>query len=262
MFVPGGCISIPDVVDQIALDIDVAAMSAQKPEAVLRAERANLLRPDFDASYRPPPASSPEAVTIEDWKPIEAKQVEARNVARQQLQQSLGNGILLVIALLPDGSIVRTSPQGWRTNEGSRALKTGYAMTGGLVIGNDTFDPVQSCPLFVPEVEFRKWREGPPDPGVVPAVMQDACLSREVAPHHGPSTRRRNAGGRPQRADWQLFDQQTVRHVAVNKGSLTRTELRKQMKHWAATNMPDPPDDRTIERRLDYLVPDDALVED
>jgi hypothetical protein len=262
MFVPGGCIPIPDAVDQIALDIDVAAMSAQKPEAVLRAERANPLRPDFDASYQPPPASSPDAVTIEDWKPIAAKQVEVRNVARQQLQQSLGDGILLVVALLPDGSIVRTSPEGWRTYEGSRALKTGYAMTGGLVIADDTFDPIQSCPLFIPKVELRKWREGPRDPGVVPAATQEACSSRKVAPPHQPATRPRNAGGRPQRADWQPFDQQTVRLVAVNKGSLTRTGLRKQMKDWAATNMPAPPDDRTIERRLDSLVPDDLLVED
>jgi hypothetical protein len=33
------------------------------------------------------------------------------------------------------------------------------------------------------------------------------------------------------------------------------------MKAFAAENMTDPPDDRTIDKRLDVLVPDDVLAE-
>jgi hypothetical protein len=84
----------------------------------------------------------------------------------------------------------------------------------------------------------------------------------ELAVNSKPPPRRPSVGGRPSRADWQPFDQQAVRIIGLDGGNLTRTELRKRMKAFAADKMTDPPDDRTIDRRLDYLVPADLLAED
>jgi hypothetical protein len=151
MFIPTGCIPLSDVIEQVASDIDPAAMRSPKPEAVQRAERANALQADFDPSYKPPPSSSPEGIEIAKWKVIEARQLKAKDIARQQLRQPLGNGILSARALLPDGSIVRTSAKPWRTSEGSKALKIAHVMTGGVFVAGQTFDHPQPCPLFVPE---------------------------------------------------------------------------------------------------------------
>jgi hypothetical protein len=122
-------------------------------------------------------------------------------------------------------------------------------MTGGSFVFDRSLGQSHGCPLFVPEEEFRRWRAAPQDPG-------------EKIAERSQEARDRNSGGRPPRADWKRFDQQTVRIIALDGGHLTRTELRKRMKAFAAENMTEPPDDRTIERRLDDLVPDDVLAKD
>jgi hypothetical protein len=122
-------------------------------------------------------------------------------------------------------------------------------MTGGSFVFDRSLGQSHGRPLFVPEEEFRRWRAAPEEPG-------------EKVAERPQETRDRSSGGRPKRTDWKLIDQQTVREVALGKGNLTRTELRKRMKAFADENMTEPPDDRTIERHLDDLVPDDVLAKD
>ena len=136
----------------------------------------------------------------------------------------------------------------------------GWAMPGGLLVTDRSLGQSQRCWLFVPEMEFRRWLAAPQDPGQgIPELLQETDAGSAL--DRRPSSRNRNAGGRPPRADWKHFDQQTVRIVALDGGHLTRTELRRRMKAFAAENMTDPPDDRTIDKRLDVLVPDDVLAE-
>ena len=64
----------------------------------------------------------------------------------------------------------------------------------------------------------------------------------------------KHSGGRPPKHDWDPFDQEVSLILARDGLHLTRTELRTRMKDWAAKNMPEPPDDRTIDRHLDAKV--------
>jgi hypothetical protein len=257
MYIPAGSITLLDVIEQVAFDIDAAAMKPVMPDALSRAEKA--LQEKGPWSVR---SDNPEGLAIMNWHASAgARQRWTRDRARQRLQQPLGNGSLSAIALLPDGSIVCTPDRLWRTTEGSRALQTGCIMTGGLFVIDERLGHPKQCPVFVKEKEFRRWREGPEDPQMATAQTQDDRLS---AVHRKPATRRRErAGGRPPRADWPIFDQQVLRvMISVGCGNLTRTELRQQMKAFAAENTTNPPDDRTIDRRLDDLVPDDVLAKD
>ena len=68
----------------------------------------------------------------------------------------------------------------------------------------------------------------------------------------------KSKGGNPGRDDWPPFVHEISRRLILDGGNLTRTELRKYMKSWAASNMRTPPDDRTIERKIDEQVPSDV----
>ncbi len=76
----------------------------------------------------------------------------------------------------------------------------------------------------------------------------------EAAPIAVPAMTRRRKGGRPPRDDWDLFAAEVVRVMALDAGSIGRTELRRHMKLWAGKNMDPQPNDRTIERKVDALV--------
>ena len=255
MFIPVGCIPLSEAIEQVAFDIDAAAMRPTMPAALSRAEQA--LQAAGPWSVR---LDNPEGLAIINWhSAAEGRKRWTRDRARQRLQQALGNGILSALALLPDGSIVRTPDRLWRTSEGNRALQVGHVITGGLFVADHSLGLSEACALFIPEEEFRAWLEAPQDPGAIPERSQEVRRVAELAPDRKPSSRR---GGRPPRSDWQLIDQQTVREIALGGGNLTRTELRKRMKAFADENITDPPGDRTIERRLDGLVPDDVLARD
>jgi hypothetical protein len=259
MFIPVGCIPLSEAIEQMAFDIDAAAMRPTMPEALSRAEQALQAAGSFSVRL-----DNSEGLAIINWHAsAEARKSWTRDRARQRLQQLLGNGILSAFVLLPDGSTISTSDRLWRTGEGSKALQVGYAMTGGSFVVDRSLGQSHGCPIFVLQEEFRRWRAAPQDPGaVIPEWQQEARQSAELPINRGPSSRQRSSGGRPKRADWRLIDQETVREIALGRGRLTRTELRKRIKAFAAEHMTDPPDDRTIDRRLDDLVPDDVLAED
>jgi hypothetical protein len=72
----------------------------------------------------------------------------------------------------------------------------------------------------------------------------------------------RHRGGRPQRGDWENFDKEVTRSLALDGGYLTRTSFRRLMKEWATQNMNPAPDERTVVRRLDKLVSDKVFASD
>jgi hypothetical protein len=258
MYIPVGCIPLSEAIEAVAFDIDAAAMKPTMPEALSRAEQA--LQAAGPWSVR---LDNPEGLAIINWyASAEARKRWTRDRARQQLQQALGNGVLSAFALLPDGAIDSTPNQLWRTSEGTTALTVGYVMTGGSLAVDPSLGQPDGCPIFVQDDEFRRWRAAPQDPAVgIPERQQEARQSAELPLDRGRSSRKRSSGGRPKRADWKLIDQETDRVIAAGRGKLTRTELRKHIKAFAAANISDPPDDRTIERHLDDRVPDDVLAE-
>jgi hypothetical protein len=71
---------------------------------------------------------------------------------------------------------------------------------------------------------------------------------------------KRRAGGRPERDDWPVFDQEMMRRLALDGGNLTLRAFKRAMKDWAAQNMDPAPDDRTIERRIDIRAPTDVFA--
>lgn len=79
----------------------------------------------------------------------------------------------------------------------------------------------------------------PPDLEVVPSL---------------PTPVRSHPGGRPPREGWAAFQREVTRRLALDGGNLTRTAFRREMKDWVGRNMLHPPDERTIERKIDDLV--------
>lgn len=89
-------------------------------------------------------------------------------------------------------------------------------------------------------------------------VAAPAVLSR----HPEPEVSKRR-GGRPPTYDWKPFKWEVSRRLALDGGHMTLTAFRRYMKEWVAQNMPEPaPDDRTIARQLDELVPPDVFAPD
>ena len=96
------------------------------------------------------------------------------------------------------------------------------------------------------------------------ALLFEGCKIQEVWPNDPnveydltpkappPNTPRR--GGRPATHNWDEFTRELTLFVGLDGGNVTRLELRKHMKEWAAVNWKAPPDERTIERKLDDLV--------
>jgi hypothetical protein len=150
--------------------------------------------------------------------------------------------------LLSDGQAKVLPTEVWRTEDGTKAL-----VAGTTVLITRPFLPPANRPVFLSEIHLRCWADL--------ALPAGADSSPNVGRNEPAGVRRtRNQGGHPARDDWVLFDQEVMRLFALDGGDLTRTELRKRMKNWAAQNMTNPPDDRTIERHLDRLVPDGILV--
>jgi hypothetical protein len=83
-----------------------------------------------------------------------------------------------------------------------------------------------------------------------------------TAPVYKSGAQGRNKGGRPPREDQERFNQEVTSRLALDGGNMTLTQFRKQMKDWADENLkPEPPDDRTVERWIDKLVPPGLLPE-
>lgn len=88
---------------------------------------------------------------------------------------------------------------------------------------------------------------------------EDDRPTKRYTPPEKPS--RKGIGGRPDFHDWRGFDQALIRQLVRDALSLSRLKTRKLMKDWAAQNMGlDPPDDSTIERHIDRLVPTSVYV--
>jgi hypothetical protein len=88
---------------------------------------------------------------------------------------------------------------------------------------------------------------------------KDKRLSEPYTQPEKPS--RKGIGGRPDVYGWAAFDQALIRQLVREALNLSRLKVRKDMKDWAAGNMEkDLPDDRTIERHIDRLVPTDIYV--
>jgi hypothetical protein len=88
---------------------------------------------------------------------------------------------------------------------------------------------------------------------------KDKRLSEPYTQPEKPS--RKGIGGRPDVYGWTAFDQALIRQLVREALNLSRLKVRKDMKDWAAGNMEkDLPDDRTIERHIDRLVPTDIYV--
>jgi hypothetical protein len=77
-----------------------------------------------------------------------------------------------------------------------------------------------------------------------------------------PQPKQRNKGGRPERDDWQPFDYEVSRRLALDGGNQTFTAFRRAMREWAAEHMDQLPDDRSIDRRIDARVPRDIFPPD
>jgi hypothetical protein len=88
---------------------------------------------------------------------------------------------------------------------------------------------------------------------------KDKRLSEPYTAPEKPS--RKGIGGRPDVYGWTAFDQALIRQLVREALNLSRLKVRKDMKDWAADNMgKDPPDDSTIERHIDRLVPTNIYV--
>jgi hypothetical protein len=189
-----------------------------------------------------------ERQEIADWKRIESKQNEAREEVRRRIRRILGNGWEQAIAQRLDGVHVELPTEPWRTNEGIRVLLTGNVRTNGPFV-KQPVEPTEHWPVFLPESAVSKclvsaWT---PSPSKAAAGSSEATVRR--------------TGGRPPKHDWTPFIRQVIRIASLDGGDLTGTEFRKRMKDWAAVNMPDPPDERTIEKKLAELVSDDLLTD-
>lgn len=71
----------------------------------------------------------------------------------------------------------------------------------------------------------------------------------------------RNLGGRPKKFDWRSFNHALTRYAVLDADNLTLTNVRKHMRDWASDHMgPEPPEDRTMERHIDDILPRDIYV--
>jgi hypothetical protein len=249
MFIPEGLMLLRTAVEEIAAEVDPTSMAVQKPYAALRAESLNPLNALSllpVSSELPKPLTEAERQEIDDWEQIKSKQNEAREEARRRIRRILGNGWEHATAQRSDGTHIKLAAEPWRTKEGTRALSSGNLIANGIFT-EEPMDAAESWPVFV---------EG--------SIVQK-CLDPKWKPVPSPTAANNQArvqrtGGRPPKHDWLPFTRKVIRLAFLDGGNLTRTELRKQMKDWAEVNMPDA-DDRTVEKKLAELVPDDLLTE-
>jgi hypothetical protein len=231
----------------IAAKVDATSMAVPKPDVVRRVENQNPLSPLFVPSEVPKQLTDAERQEIDDWKKIESKQNEAREEARRRIRRILGNAWEHATAQRLDGAHIGLAPEPWRTKEGTRALLIGNVIANGLFT-DEPMDPGESWPVFLQESIVQKCLEPkwkPDAPAAMPANSQ-AIVPRK--------------GGRPPKHDWTPFIRELIRIAFLDGGNLKRAELWRQMKDWAAVNMPDA-DARTIEKKLVELVADDLLTE-
>jgi hypothetical protein len=88
---------------------------------------------------------------------------------------------------------------------------------------------------------------------------EDDRPTKRYTPPEKPS--RKGIGGRPDVYDWGAFDHALIRQLVREALNLSRLKIRKDMKDWAAEKMGEhPPDDSTIERHIDRLVPTSVYV--
>lgn len=88
---------------------------------------------------------------------------------------------------------------------------------------------------------------------------EDGRTTKSYTPPEKPS--RKGIGGRPDVYYWGDFDHALIRQLVSEALNLSRLKIRKDMKDWAAEKMGEhPPDDRTIERHIDRLVPGSVYV--
>lgn len=76
-----------------------------------------------------------------------------------------------------------------------------------------------------------------------------------------PEGKQRAAGGRPPIHKWKPFYDEVIRLLYIDRGQLTTGDLRRQMKQWTAFKMRTAPEERTIEREIDKILPPDLLPE-
>ena len=244
MFILDGLIPLRTAVEVIAATVDPASMDVPKPNSVRRGESLNPLSQARTVSSEPfKQPTDAERQEIADWKKTKSKQNQAREEARRRIRRVLGNGWEQATAQRSDGKHIELAAEPWRTLEGVKVLWTGNVTTNGLFA---EMVPAKDWPVFVPESAVQKCLDAEWTPGPASPANREAIV--------------RHAGGRPPKHDWTPFIQQLVRIAWLDGGNLTRTELRRQMKVWAAANMPDA-DDRTIEKKLVELVPDDLLTD-
>jgi hypothetical protein len=186
---------------------------------------------------------------------METEFQSAHDQAKRYLRQALGDGQILAFRLrYRDGERLPIPAPRWWTDLGEHALTTGE-----WTRRPERADPSQGL-VIIREVDLEELL----NPSECRLPAHDATIAADptrlpslgtTEPSAG-STVAPRPGGRPRREDWKLFNQRVVQIAWEDGGNLTRTEFRRMMKSWAAENMSEPiPDDRTIERHLDELVP-------
>ena len=146
-----------------------------------------------------------------------------RDKAENHLLDMLANGDMPAEAIGEDGSPNRLPVELWRGRDRLAALREGNAPGFGAVVVSER--------------------------ALSAALAGETLLLAQKMP-----AKPRSAGGRPPTHDWDEFTAELVEVMALDKGYITRTELRARMKNWAAEHMEPQPDDRTIEKKIDRLV--------
>lgn len=76
-----------------------------------------------------------------------------------------------------------------------------------------------------------------------------------------PETKPRGAGGRPPVHNWKPFQDEIIRLLYLDGGHIKIKDLKLHMKEWTALNMQTTPEVRTIERKVDEILPPGLLPE-
>jgi hypothetical protein len=126
------------------------------------------------------------------------------------------------------------------------------------IVGPRSHDPERAADWFAVRFEREEvLRAFPPD-----AASTRGAEARDASEAPPSVALKLNKSGKPERDDWVAFDREMFRRMALDGGNITRREFRRNMKDWAGQNMEPDPDDRTIERRIDRLIPNDLFAED
>ena len=151
----------------------------------------------------------------------------------------------------------------------TRSLKHGqltYSPEAIGIMGETDDNIIQGGSILVMREAFARWYRPKAPWTLAPVTVDDlwpvdhASVVMPVPPVVAPPSasveqaKAKHAGGSPGRKDRTTFNQEVTRRAALD-GVGGRTEFRKEMKEWAAGNMDPVPDDRSIERWIDELVP-------